>query len=97
MMMIDLSCKVMKKMTICQLNDLTGEKNIFLVMQGIEERREVCHQGVKQFEVNSFINQLINWQNILIHILHVYTVQALMKGDGYEVEPMKAFYKEMCR
>ena len=32
MMMIDLSCKMMKKTTICQLNDLTGEKNIFLVM-----------------------------------------------------------------
>merc|ERR1711962_725821 len=43
-----------------------------LVGEGVEERREVCHQGVKQFE-------------------------ALMKGDGYEVEPMKAFYKEMCR
>lgn len=43
-----------------------------LVGEGIEERREVCHQGVKQFE-------------------------ALMKGDGYEVEPMKAFYREMCR
>ena len=29
--MIDLSCKIMKKMTICQLNDLT-EDEYFLVM-----------------------------------------------------------------